>query len=101
MRSCWTVSYTHIDLEDYRTKNRDLYFNMEDSPYWVASTPEEMDRIIEASTPERARENCDAILRFYGEAETGHAAQSIAEYILSLIHISLARAWRCSCSADT
>lgn len=70
------------DLEDYRTKNRDLYFNMEDSPYWVASTPEEMDKIIEASTPERARENCDAILRFYGEAETGHAAQSIAEYIV-------------------
>ena len=42
-----------------------------------------MDALIRATTPERARENCDAILRFYGEAETGHAAQSVAEYIIS------------------
>jgi len=70
------------DLEDYKTKSRELYFDMKDSPYWVASTPEEMDRIIEASTPERAKENCDEILRFYGEAETGHAAESIANYII-------------------
>ena len=72
----------HNDIEEYRTKNRALYFNIEDSPYWVASTPEEMDRLIQSCTPERARENCDAILKFYGEAETGHAAQSIAEYII-------------------
>ena len=72
----------HNDIEEYRTKNRALYFNIEDSPYWVASTPEEMDRLIQSCTPERARENCDAILKFYGEAETGHAAQSVAEYII-------------------
>ena len=71
------------DLEDYQTNNRALYFDMKDSPYWVADTPEEMDALIRATTPERARENCDAILRFYGEAETGHAAQSVAEYIIS------------------
>lgn len=71
------------DLQDYQNNNRALYFDMKDSPYWVASTPEEMDALIRATTPERARENCDAILRFYGEAETGHAAQSIAEYIAS------------------
>ena len=71
------------DLEDYQTNNRALYFDMKDSPYWVAATPGEMDALIRATTPERARENCDAILRFYGEAETGHAAQSVAEYIIS------------------
>ena len=71
------------DLQDYQTNNRALYFDMKDSPYWVAATPEEMDALIRATTPERARENCDAILRFYGEAETGHAAQSVAEYIIS------------------
>ena len=60
---------------------------MKDSPYWVASTPEELDKLIEVCTPERARENCDAILRFYGEAETGHAAQSIAEYIIGQLAI--------------
>ena len=70
------------DLEEYRTKNRALYFNMEDSPYWVAGNPDEMDALIRACTPERARENCDAILKFYGEAETGHAAESVARYII-------------------
>ena len=75
------------DLEDYKNNSRQLYFDMKDSPYWVAATPDELDRLIEACTPERARENCDAILRFYGEAETGHAAQSIAEYIVDSLAI--------------
>ena len=70
------------DLEDYKSNNRALYFDMADSPYWVASTPDELDKLIEETTPERAKENCDAILRFYGECETGHAARSIAEYIV-------------------
>jgi len=70
------------DIEDYKNNNRALYFDMKDSPYWVASNPDELDKLIENTTPEAARENCDAILRFYGEAETGHAARSVAEYIV-------------------
>lgn len=70
------------DLEDYKNNNRDLYFDMADSPYWVAATPDELDKLIEETTPERAKENCDEILRFYGECETGHAARSVAEYIV-------------------
>ena len=69
------------DLEDYTGNNRALYCDMKDSPYWVADTPEAMDALIMRCTPEAARENCDAILKFYGEAETGHAAQSVAQYI--------------------
>ena len=80
------------DLEEYRTKNRALYFNMEDSPYWVANTPDEMDDLIRACTPERAKENCDAILEFYGEAETGHAAESIAQYIIEKLEAHQAKA---------
>ncbi|MBQ8507698.1 MAG: CDP-glycerol glycerophosphotransferase family protein [Clostridia bacterium] len=71
------------DIEDYKNNNRALYFDMAESPYWVASTPEEMDALIRNTTPESAKENCEAILRFYGEAETGHAARSVAEYIVS------------------
>ncbi len=69
------------DLDDYTGNNRALYFDMKDSPYWVADTPEAMDALIMRCTPESARENCEAILKFYGEAETGHAARSVAEYI--------------------
>ena len=71
------------DLEDYTSNNRALYFDMKASPYWVASTPEEMDALIRNTTPESARENCEAILRFYGECESGHAAQTIAELIIT------------------
>ena len=71
------------DLEEYQSSSRKLYFDMKDSPYWVATTPEELDALIAQTTPERARENCDAILKFYGESETGHAARSVAEYIAS------------------
>lgn len=70
------------DLQDYAENNRALYFDMKDSPYWVADTPEKMDALIEGCTPERAKENCDAILRFYGENETGHASEKVAEYII-------------------
>lgn len=80
------------DIEEYRSKNRALYFKMEDSPYWVASTPEAMDDLIRACTPDRARENCDAILKFYGEAETGHAAESIAQYIIEKLEAYQANA---------
>lgn len=71
------------DLEDYKNNNRALYFDMADSPYWVASNPDELDKLIENTTPEAAKQNCDEILRFYGECETGHAARSVAEYIVS------------------
>ena len=70
------------DLADYMNNDRALYFDMADSPYWVSSTPEEMDALIDAYTPEAARENCDAILAFYGECESGRAAEQIAEYII-------------------
>ena len=71
------------DIEDYKSNSRALYFDMKDSPYWVASTPEELDKLIEETTPEGAKQNCDDILHFYGECETGHAARSVAEYIVT------------------
>jgi len=55
----------------------------ETSPYWVASTPDELDRLIENTTAENARENCEAILDFYGTNETGESAKLVAEYIVS------------------
>ena len=76
------ISLYQDDLEEYTGKNRGLYFDMKDSPYWVAATPEELDRLIADCTPERAKENCDAILKFYGENETGEASKRVARYII-------------------
>ena len=71
------------DLDDYRGNSRDLYVDMADTPFWTASTPEELDRIIESATPERVQENCDAIMRFYGMAESGRATQAAVDYIIA------------------
>lgn len=69
------------DLEDYSGNDRELYFDMKDSPYWVATTPEELDALIEACTSERAAENAQAILDFYHTDESGHAAEKVAQYL--------------------
>ena len=71
------------DLEEYKRDNRALYINPEDTNYWIAKTPDELDALIRQTTPERAKENCDAVLRFYNETETGHASESVCEYIIS------------------
>ena len=71
------------DTAGYIAETRDFYFDMEDPHYWIASTPQELDALIEQTTPERVRENCDAILGYYGAAETGHATEAVAESIIS------------------
>ena len=70
------------DLEDYKAKSRELYFDVTDSPYLVARTQKELEALIEAMTPEFARENDRAILDFYGTTETGRAAEAACEYII-------------------
>ncbi len=71
------------DPEGYRSRDRELYVDMKDTPYWVASNPDELDALIAAATPERARENCEAILRYHGVTETGRATDAVVEYILA------------------
>lgn len=69
------------DMQEYLEKDRTLYFNIEDSPYFVAKSQKELEELISAMTAERARENCEAILAFYGNTESGRAAVRIAEII--------------------
>ena len=73
------------DLDDYSNNDRELYFDMKDSPYWVAANPDELDKLIEEYTPEKARENCRAILDFYNTDESGRAAEAVAEYLCDMI----------------
>lgn len=60
---------------------RPLYFEIEDSPFWVAHNQEELERIISGMTENRIKENCQAILKFYGTNETGEASAYIANRI--------------------
>ena len=70
------------DIENYTNKDRSMYFKMEDSPYWVAHNREEAVELINGITPEAARENDEAILKFYETTETGHATESVCRRIM-------------------
>lgn len=71
------------DVDKYQAQDRAFYYPMSDYDYWIASTPEELDKLIEQTTPERAAENCDKIMEYYGMAETGRATEAVVEYIIS------------------
>lgn len=70
------------DMTDYEQSSRSLYFQMEDSPFWYARNEEELLKLIADCTPERAAENCQTILDFYGAYETGKATNAVCDYII-------------------
>lgn len=69
------------DRQEYLEKDRTFYFDIEDSPYFVAENQTELETILMEMTEEKAKENCQKILAFYGDCETGHAAQTVAQII--------------------
>lgn len=73
------------DYEEYLKKDRGLYFNMEDSPYFVAKNQEELEHLLSNMTSEIVQKNCDDILQFYGTKETGKASEVISKIIIQHI----------------
>ena len=71
------------DVDEYQNRDRAFYYPMSDYDYWIAHTPEELDALIEQTTPERAAENCDRIIAFYDMAETGRSTEATVDYIIS------------------
>ena len=55
---------------------------MEDSPFLIAHNQEELERLIDATDEHKARENCEALDRFFGTTETGHATDAVCQYII-------------------
>ena len=73
------------DIDDYVKNDRKLYFKMEDSPYYVAKTQSEAEKIVKEITSESAKKNCEEILRFYNTFESGKASDTLAEIIIKRI----------------
>ena len=69
------------DRQEYLEKDRTFYFDIDESPYFVAQNQEQLEQIIAGMTAEKAAENCEEILKFYGDCETGHAAEAVAKII--------------------
>ena len=73
----------HADVEDYLRQSRSFYFDVERSPFLVAHSQEELERLIDETGLEQARENCKALDRFFGTTETGHASEAVCRYIMA------------------
>lgn len=74
------------DYELYTNKDRALYFEMENSPFWVARNMNEAEKILFSITEEAAKENDKSILQFYGACETGKASEKVCSVILEHIN---------------
>ena len=74
------------DRQEYQEKDREFYFNMEDSPYMIAENQQELEDLISRLDDETVRENCDEILRFYNTTESGEAAAAVARRIVEWIN---------------
>lgn len=72
------------DMEEYERNSRSLRFKLEETPFWYAKNQAELLSLIENCTPEKAKENCQAILDFYGAHETGHASEAICNYMIQM-----------------
>ena len=58
---------------------RDLYFDVEASPFPIAHDPDQLRALF--GQLDRAPENCRAILDFFGAHETGRSAEAVAQRI--------------------
>ncbi len=58
---------------------RDLYFDVEASPFPIAHDPDQLRALF--GQLDRAPENCRAILDFFGTHETGRSAEAVARRI--------------------
>lgn len=70
------------DVNEYVEKDRSFYFDMNDSPYYIAHCQAELEALISDFEDERIKNNCKDILAFYGTNETGHSAEAVARRIV-------------------
>lgn len=75
------------DRLEYLRDDRELYFDMETSPYYVAATQEALEKTVTEITQDDVKKNCRDILDFYHTTETGKASEAVAERILRHLEI--------------
>ncbi|MBQ9636516.1 MAG: CDP-glycerol glycerophosphotransferase family protein [Prevotella sp.] len=76
------------DKDRYLEKDREFYFDMKDSPYFVATNENELYHLLEDINSVDVKKNCKDILSFYNDFETGHSSTTIVNLIYSLKDIS-------------
>lgn len=72
------------DCDEYFSNNRELYFDVTKSPFFCASKKEDIYAFLKNIGQIDAKRNCEEILAFYGNIESGNSSQILAEIINSL-----------------
>jgi CDP-glycerol glycerophosphotransferase len=75
------VFFYQADYEDYISK-RDVYFEPKTAPFMIAYSQDELERLILDTDAEDAKKNCRAMFDYFGIRETGHATESVCNYII-------------------
>ena len=70
------VVFYQPDIDAYRSEERGLYFDPDQSPLLTAHTEEALLELL--SGPIDGPANCKAVLEFFGTHESGHAAEIVA-----------------------
>ena len=70
-----------FDRDSYSQEERSLNVALEDTGFIYADSQARLIEIIDSSGDKDYRESCERVLRFYGSAETGHAAERICSMI--------------------
>lgn len=73
------------DRIEYMKSDREFYFDIDESPYFVAKDTDELINIINDTELYRFKNNTKNILDFYGCYETGKSTENISNYILKFI----------------
>lgn len=71
------------DLDSYTGNDRALWFDLKFTPFWCAKNQDELLALIDNCTKEKAKENCQAILDFYGSTETGKASEAVCNFMIN------------------
>lgn len=70
------------DRQEFLKVDRSFYFDIDKSPFMVAKSQEDVEKIILSLSEDVVKQNCKEILDFYGAYETGNASEAVAKAIL-------------------
>ena len=77
------VAIYQPDYDAFKSKDRTLYFDIEDSPFPTARTQEELEAILSQMNEASTRESCRKILDFYVTDESGEASRRVADWMIA------------------
>ena len=73
------------DIDEYIEKDRSFYFDMNESPFLIAKTQQELEELISTFDDGMIKKNCKDILSFFHTNETGCSSQLVVERIIDFI----------------